>query len=654
MCYTEFDIKNMSNEDSNKSDLEVAPGVYDQSLPAEPLSVVSSIVDSKPPDPSRKKQSVLVGLALFAIVFLVGGLGLFFLRSYQTNIKNNTDNFSVLDPSSPKLSSTPPIQKEELSVQYSKREKILETVKIPRNNAFGLDSTYDFDIYVYDFYKIGTITSGKYQGGELILGLVVFDGPCKSASCSRPLHFRYIKNEDTVTYLPNISNPISFIADDDSLLKANPFQKFGMSLATDNEVTIPVLEYPEEIVDNPRQVLKAPKYQREDEGELDTAKLYKVFSHSVLGDIYTTKPEFSPSKSFGGEDEGGLSARDTLEGCRGSTCFTTNAFFAFRPDGTFLKFAYSPDFSTNDIIWTDNKSVGNEYLYNTVVGCSRDKLDSISVVSPSLVSETDLVVVGKVKNTGDYIYGLKDQNHKLYSEFYNSYKEYYAGSYIYPEEKSQTKSFDDFINSRPIFLWRDPFNRLVRYNNEEFLPPYACEPIIYLYPQTTQKVSVKVGNVVNISDSIPNYRNGWNVIADPSGNILDITDNRTYPYLFWEGWSLIFPIQSKGFVVKQSEVAGLLSEVLPKLGLNEKEKVDFMEAWLPQFTNSPYFFITFLDKIAIDTIAPLQISPKPDTVIRILMDTKPLEHPVDVVELEFETVPERFGFTLVEWGGLKR
>ena len=160
--------------------------------------------------------------------------------------------------------------------------------------------------------------------------------------------------------------------------------------------------------------------------------------------------------------------------------------------------------------------------------------------------------------------------------------------------------------------------------------------------------------VVNISDSTPEYRNGWDVIADPTGKILNPSDNRTYSYLFWEGWSLIYPIQSKGFIIKQNEVPKFLARTLPKLGLNEKEAHDFMEAWLPNFTSSPYYFITFLDQDAIDKIAPLQISPKPDTTIRVLMDTRSLNHPINVVEPELKKVPQRFGFTVVEWGGLKR
>ena len=47
---------------------------------------------------------------------------------------------------------------------------------------------------------------------------------------------------------------------------------------------------------------------------------------------------------------------------------------------------------------------------------------------------------------------------------------------------------------------------------------------------------------------------------------------------------------------------------------------------------------------------PLDINPKPDTIIRILMTFKGLEKPIDVTEQKLQT-PKRTGFTAVEWGG---
>ena len=47
---------------------------------------------------------------------------------------------------------------------------------------------------------------------------------------------------------------------------------------------------------------------------------------------------------------------------------------------------------------------------------------------------------------------------------------------------------------------------------------------------------------------------------------------------------------------------------------------------------------------------PLDITPNPDTIIRILMDYKPLDKKIIVKEQNLIT-SERTGFTVVEWGG---
>ena len=52
----------------------------------------------------------------------------------------------------------------------------------------------------------------------------------------------------------------------------------------------------------------------------------------------------------------------------------------------------------------------------------------------------------------------------------------------------------------------------------------------------------------------------------------------------------------------------------------------------------------------IENDMPLEIEPKPDTVIRVMMVFKGLRMPLEVIEQELET-PERKGFTVVEWGG---
>ena len=55
----------------------------------------------------------------------------------------------------------------------------------------------------------------------------------------------------------------------------------------------------------------------------------------------------------------------------------------------------------------------------------------------------------------------------------------------------------------------------------------------------------------------------------------------------------------------------------------------------------------------INDYMPLDVSPQPDTIIRVLMLYKPLEKTIDVDEQQLNSAPSRDGFTLVEWGGSK-
>ena len=46
----------------------------------------------------------------------------------------------------------------------------------------------------------------------------------------------------------------------------------------------------------------------------------------------------------------------------------------------------------------------------------------------------------------------------------------------------------------------------------------------------------------------------------------------------------------------------------------------------------------------------LNVTPKPDTMIRIFLCIKKIEAPIDIKEQKLEK-NERKGFTVIEWGG---
>ncbi len=181
------------------------------------------------------------------------------------------------------------------------------------------------------------------------------------------------------------------------------------------------------------------------------------------------------------------------------------------------------------------------------------------------------------------------------------------------------------------------------------------KPVIYFYPQKKTTVSVKVSPKGGVTESIPEYKNGWKVSASPDGKLTDKKTGKEYPYLFWESNDFTGEVDtSEGFVVETAELEKFFVEKLTFLGLNEKEIADFNEFWIPEINKSekPYTFITFNSMDKINSEAPLVISPKPDSIIRVYFEYLALDEAIETKEQTL-TPAERSGFAVVEWGGKK-
>lgn len=177
-----------------------------------------------------------------------------------------------------------------------------------------------------------------------------------------------------------------------------------------------------------------------------------------------------------------------------------------------------------------------------------------------------------------------------------------------------------------------------------------AKPIIYLYPEQTTELTVKLGKPEKITSSYPKYTNGWEVIANPDGTLIDTATGRELYSLYWEGINTGSKMKEEGFVIKGEEVANFLEEKLKILGLTDKEAEEFIIYWLPKMENNKYNYIRFASMDEINEGMPLEISQEPDTLIRILMEYKALDEYVEIKEQEL-TTPTRTGFVVVEWGG---
>jgi len=200
-----------------------------------------------------------------------------------------------------------------------------------------------------------------------------------------------------------------------------------------------------------------------------------------------------------------------------------------------------------------------------------------------------------------------------------------------------------------IILWNAIFNKNCPNDPDE---PVDKKPIIYLYPEKKTEITIKLGKPNNITASYPTYNNGWTVTANPDGTLIDKTTGRKLYSLYWEG-KHTEPIKlDEGFVVEESRVVEFLEEKLAILGLNEKESEEFIIYWLAILQENKYNYIRFASIDEINKNMPLELSEKPDTVIRVLMQYKPLNNKINVKEQTLSTI-ERKGFTVVEWGGVR-
>lgn len=218
-----------------------------------------------------------------------------------------------------------------------------------------------------------------------------------------------------------------------------------------------------------------------------------------------------------------------------------------------------------------------------------------------------------------------------------------------------TFSEDICLNSINLIPFRDgsssnSSNNIDKPATPSDLHPSYDKPIIYLYPEKEIQLSVRLGKENNITCSYPEYKNGWNVLAKPDGTLVDIETGRGLYALYWEGIRSEKCNLKEGFVVKGNQTIQFLEEKLAVLGLNERESEEFIVYWLPKLQKNEYNYIRFATLEEINNNMPLELSIEPDTLIRVLMQYKPLDKYMEVKEQKLVT-PDRNGFTVVEWGG---
>ncbi len=461
-------------------------------------------------------------------------------------------------------------------------------------------------------YKTGTFTSGTYEGQTLVTSTMDCEGPC------RPEVYRFAFDEK--------GNKWTLLAKYSSTEIESIYIPFD---STDSTTDFPEFDVPEslKVWENNVAILKDPistlitddskgaELVVLDDPSFATYQLLGGCILGISGDSVAAKYSLAPTEFY-----------DEVDGVAGTKLLT----------------------------FTDTNGAQMTKEYTIEQGGCGLTGSCILTEDPSEGEEAKLVKIGSIGDNSALMFPSLDEPSDTTRGLQGSILQAYNQYKMQLEYSGGTITFEDFIKTGNLFFVKMGTGKFVMIRDSKFQSGVECgKPVIYLYPQKDTKVSVKVG-IDSFTKTIPAYGNGWNVLAHVGGLLTNLADNKNYPYLFWEGNSLKNLTAPSGWTLKKSEVESALPVALHKMGLSASETRDFMEFWAPRLAqeSKDYIEFSFVGNELMDQIAPLTISPKPDTVLRVFMYYRG----VDSAGLPMQnyTAPARKGFTVVEWGGTLR
>ncbi len=170
---------------------------------------------------------------------------------------------------------------------------------------------------------------------------------------------------------------------------------------------------------------------------------------------------------------------------------------------------------------------------------------------------------------------------------------------------------------------------------------------LYLYGQTGQNVHVQI--LTTVYNDNPVYKGGYDVTLGENGRMqIGGSNYQAITYDYQPNLRKITP-PTRGVVANRSEIEKVLRSYAKKLGLNEKETNDLVNAGKTK-TSSPYVFISFFDQKVSEQILPLSFKPRPDNYLNVVFYFKQLDEAPNysLQPPVFPAPVKRTGFTAIE------
>ena len=178
------------------------------------------------------------------------------------------------------------------------------------------------------------------------------------------------------------------------------------------------------------------------------------------------------------------------------------------------------------------------------------------------------------------------------------------------------------------------------------------KPVLYLYPKKDNtKVTVTFKKPELLTTTYPKYEDKWEVTANKNGNLTDSKGNNYYA-LYWEDKSKTKVNFDEGYYVTKDNAIEFLEEKLKYIGLNDKERNEFIMYWLPVLEKNKKSIVHFELTESRQKNNELIITPTPDSLLRLSIHIKKVDKKPKKLEKQKLENFKRKGFVAVEWGGV--
>ena len=178
-----------------------------------------------------------------------------------------------------------------------------------------------------------------------------------------------------------------------------------------------------------------------------------------------------------------------------------------------------------------------------------------------------------------------------------------------------------------------------------------AKPVLYLYPKKDNtKITITFDKPDLLSTTYPKYTNKWTVYANKDGNLTDEKGKKYYA-LYWDEKTYKRVNFNTGFYVTKENAIDFLEEKLRYIGLNDREKNEFIMYWLPILEKNSQSLVYFEFTDSRQAFNKININPKPDSILRVAIHIKKIDKKVNIKEQKLPTF-HRTGFSAIEWGGV--